>query len=193
MKRFLSVFLSLCLALSCLLGLGITANAETTLMPDTDGNANSDTPMSVQGMAISEPTYTVQIPTKVDFGNIQRTKESNIETQPVKIMASNISHLFENQQKLVVTVSSANVYKLSDGAAKPNMLSYNFYTAYTDETTNTPLSNGLVLEMVGTADSDTALTKTVNGAITVDTADIKKAGTYSDILTFTVALQEVNV
>lgn len=194
MKRILTVFLSLTLVISCFLGFETTVRGEsntgeeTTLTPDT---TSGNTQMSVQATTISQPVYTVTIPIKVDFGSITKTKVNSIKTKPMTITANGISNLFANQQKLVVTVTSKNNYHLSDGAETPNMLSYNFYTAYTDENTNTPISMGQVLEIEGTAENDMNLEKTVNGVITMETKNIKKAGSYTDILTFTVGLQEV--
>lgn len=175
MKRLSSVLSSLTLLSSFLCATIIPVCAE---VPDS-------APLTIDTEMISKPTYIVHIPEKVEFG--QLSKDDGTIQQPVSVSASEISNLFANQQKLVVRVVSENGYHLIDGSKKSKLA----YTLYTDDA-QTPINDGKLLEVVGSIEEDSNISKTIEGVASVDTSEIKKAGNYMDTLTFTLSLQEVD-
>lgn len=175
MKRLSSVLSSFTLVSSCLYATIVPVCAE---VPDS-------APLTIHTETISKPTYIVHIPEKVEFG--QLSKDDGTKQLPLFVSASGISNLFANQQKLVVRVESENGFHLVDGSKKSKLA----YILHTDDA-QTPINDGKLLEVVGSIDADTNISKTILGVASVDTSKIKKAGNYMDTLTFTLSLQEVD-
>ena len=165
---------------------GQIGNIGTYVTEETE-KGNSD--ITMNGSAISAPTYTVTIPKTVSFGTQQKTAASNIVVTPATISASGVSNLFANQQKLVVTVESKNNFVVTDNILTSSNVPYDFYTSYDDKTKLG--TDKTVLTMVGTSTADKDLSATKECTLALDTKDISKAGNFSDTMTFTIALESV--
>ncbi|MEG1887406.1 MAG: hypothetical protein RR177_04700 [Oscillospiraceae bacterium] len=179
-------FLASILALSLLAATTAFSVSAAELNPATP---NGNSPLEMTTATIPRPSYTVTIPEKLEFGNLSKSKTDNIISKDVTVTASGVSNLFANQQKLVVTASSKNAFTLKDAAEKSSM-PYKIYC----NGLGTPLANnGVVLEASGSNTDDTNLTMAMNCQAKLNLKDITKAGNYTDLLTFNIALQEVNL
>lgn len=190
MKKIISFALSLAV---CAAMTTMTVNAIGThsIASNDSQNSRGNSDVLMNTSVIPVPTYSVIIPEKVDFGTLTRTTTDEYQTADCSVTANGVSHLFANDKMLTVTVSSNNGYNISDGAAKPNTIPYTLYSVYTD-TTKTEVANNEFLSVSGTVNEDYNLKKTVSGKAVVNKKNVKKAGSFKDVLTFTVGLQEVN-
>ena len=141
------------------LGTNLTLYAQwvTSVCPDS---AESEVKADVN------PTFTIIIPTAVDFGTL--AKNDGTKTKDFNVAASGV--LIEDGAKIAVSVESAFVMKDKDGTG-------NIDLAYVLNNSEDPVSTAAVF-------ANFVEDRTENGTVTVDTATIRKAGSYKGTMVF---------
>lgn len=158
MKKFIALMLALALTLS----LGVVAFA------DNGFSGNSSLEASIN----TAESYVVTIPANQTVGETAKTGT---------VAASNV--LLQNGKKLVVTMASANGYKMAyEGSEIP-------YTVKVGATTfsGTAAQNVLVVSAGATSGSATLSFATTSAAIAAAT----KAGNHTDTLTFACSVANI--
>ena len=172
--KFFLLFLSVCLVLvmSC-----VCFSVGATTIGATDSSQSGSTSVTATMVAVSQPVFTVTIPTGIPIGEITRTAESSIKSTTFPVQISGITYL--NGKQITVSISAPNdEFKLYNGIYS---IPYYVYNGVGQNATK--LQSGDVL---ATFTSDGA----IMGRIDVDQKDIAVAGSYGGTLTFTVAVVE---
>lgn len=187
MKKLISVIMSLAVlgSMTTMTANAVTPNTITS--PDTQGSGN----VLMSGTTISAPSYTVTIPEKIEFGSVKKVvKNTPNDTAIVKTAYYQVSaeyqHLFENQKRLSVALSSDGM--LVNGA---NSISYEMYLCSRPQ----EIENGDKIIDVNLTDKNTdvdqSLLSFTTMFATLDQRLIKASGDYTGTVTFTVALTDV--
>lgn len=133
---------------------------------------NKDTVINATA-SIPDPTYTVTIPATVDIGTVVKSETSDIKTAALTVSVENVAHL----DGKTITITLASDFKLEKTGSSA-ALAYEVFNAVT---------GGTALATGGTFTTFTADGSTT-GRVEVDQVNITEAGSYSDTITFTIAL-----
>lgn len=179
MKKILSMLLSLAMVLT----ISITAFAADTTI--TNPAPSGDSTLTMSGVAIPAPTYTVTIPKTIDFGDCEKAMANDTEANRIKEitvdgLAITHSNLFVNEKKITVTMSSDFTIKNGE-----NALSFDLFDGATKLATNS------VLITANPTAEDTAVNDNKSLTAKLDKTQIKKSGTYQGTVTFTVSLDDI--
>ena len=148
--------------------------------PDTTGG----TDLTMSGVAIPEPTYTVTIPTTIDFGTCDKamandTAKNRIKEITVDGLTITHSNLFVNEKQ--ITIAMGSDFTIKNGA---NTLNFDLYDGTTKLATN-----GILITANPTA-IDTAVNDKKTLTAKLDKTQIKASGIYTGTVTFTVAMSD---
>ena len=137
--------------------------------------------------AIVKPSYTVTIPTGVDFGNVTRVLENKPESE--KIIKTDLfsvdathSNLFQNEKILTVSLDGSSL-KMTNGTA---ITPFTLYLE--DDTAINSLTNVFSLT---SSEIDANVTQSKKFYAKLDQSQITANGKYTGILTFTVAINDI--
>lgn len=165
MKMFISV-----LSAAAMLTAPLTAYADTDL--SAPGSAETNVKFSTSA------GYVVTIPATVSLSEVTKDgADKGKYTNKGTITAKNV--LLEENEKLVVTVSSDSGFKMTTGASATYKLPY---TASTAAFGAVDASNDKVAEFASSKDVQKA-------DVTFTTEVPEYAGSYSDTVVFTIAVQ----
>lgn len=131
---------------------------------------------------VPTPTYTVYIPATMDLGTLsQKTErdEDRYAARQMTVSVSDVHYLFGEQEIVVTATPSGDEFVLLDGTHRLT------YEMYGEADPDTPLTTGGVVARF-LQDGDATL------RIRVDQSQIRRNGTYTGTVTFSVSLGELH-
>lgn len=131
-------------------------------------------------VTIPAPAYTVTIPERVDMGTLIRKMDGaadKIASRDLPITVSKVQNLF-GEKRIVVSASTPDgTFALTDGT---NQLAYSLFAPEA----SSPLTNDGVFATFTGDESKT-------GRVEVDQSAIRRAGTFTGTVVFTIALEDI--
>lgn len=141
--------------------------------------------ITMNGTSVPEPTYTVTIPEKIDFGTCNKAMKNDIvanrfKTVDIGSVTVNHSNLYINEKEIEITIGSN--FKITDGTDSLN------YSILKD---GKALVTGEKIATVSATQTDLDVTQSTPLTASLDKSQItKNSTTYTGTVSFTVTLAE---